>query len=148
MSNDNAEQLQNIIPKSLDDIVRKNRTELQLEYATEQDLAKIQRSIHSDFYRGALRGAFIYKRILTALPEQALYLVGFMDDRGRSIAWHTSRLEGFDPATRLVATASGSLYLIEDFIEGAPDSQLLINICAILHRDGAGSQFGIPYFFY
>lgn len=145
---ENPEQLQNIIPKSLDDIVRRNRTELQLEYATEQDLAKIQRPIPAKFYKGALRGAFIYKRILPAIQEEALYLVGFMETRRETITWHTSRLEGFDPTTRMVSTASGSLYLIEDLVEGEPDSQLLINICAILHRDGAGSQFGIPHFFY
>lgn len=143
-----AEQLDKIIPKALDDIVTKNRDGLQLKYATEQDLAKIQRPIPAKFYKGALRGAFIYKRILPAIQKEALYLVGFMDTRRETITWHTSSLEGFDPTTRMVATASGSLYLIEDFVEGEADSRLLINVCAILHRDGAGSQFGIPHFFY
>lgn len=142
-----AEQLDKIIPKALDDIVRINRNELQLEYATAQDLAKIQRPIPAEFYKGALRSAFIYKRILPAIQE-ALYLVGFMDTKRETITWHTSSLEGFDPITRMVATTSGSLYLIEDFVEGEADSRLLINVCAILHRDEAGSQFGIPHFFY
>ncbi len=148
MLNDHPEQLQYIIPKTLDDIVRKNRTELQLAYASEQDLAGIQQSISAEFYKGALRGAFIYKRMLVTTQEEAFYLVGFMDERRRTITWHTSRLEGFDPKTRMVYTASGSLYHVEDFMTGEPDSQLLINVCAILHRDGVGDYFGIPHFFY
>lgn len=148
MLNDKVEILQNIIPKTLDGIVRSNREEMQLEYATEQDLAKIQKQIPGDFYRGALRSAFIYKRIFPALQQEALYLVGFMDERGRTITWHTSRIEEFDPETRMVFTASGSLYWVEDFVAGEPDSQLLINVCVILHRDGLGSRFGVPHFFY
>lgn len=124
MSNDSIVSLQTITPKSLDDIVRKNRDQLRLEYATNQDLAKIQRPIPARFYKGSLRGAFIYKRILPAMQVEAMYLVGFMETRRETITWHTSYLEGFDPDTCMVSTASGSLYLIEEYATGEPDSQL------------------------
>lgn len=148
MSQDDADKLSEVIPKSLNSIIRKNQAEMQLEYASSQDLSTINMVITEDYYKGSLWNAFIYKRIVSGSKQQTLYLVGYMQEGRQTVAWHTSYLIGFDTEAMVVSTASGSLYHIESFAEGEADAELLINVCAILHRDGLGEHFGVPHFFY
>lgn len=146
MSEDNFEEaLNNLLPKNLDDIIRKNRHLVQLRFPTETDLKSLEKSLVITNLKGTFSEALLYCRVSPQLDAPILCLVGY-HEQGHVL--HTSRIVGFDPETNAVLTGSGSNYLIRNFIEGEPDLQLLSFICYILHREGLGNYFGVPAVYY
>lgn len=141
---DLSQDLNSLLPKSLDDIIRKNREQLQLRLASEAELLAITKPLITSNLKGTLTEAFIYNRV-NSLIEPILCLVGFNE---RGDAFHTSSLVGFDQKSNTVLTSNGSNYFIKSFVTGEPDVNLLIHICYTLHRDGLGEVFDVPEFFY
>lgn len=138
-----------LIPNGLDDIVRKNRSELCLEYVNWADLEHIQAPIQITNLVGIIEDAFIYKRIINAqeIVLEHLFLVGFLNSGSERNAYHTSILCNINSATNVVLTSAGSNYIVKNFTD-APHLNLLLHICSIAHRDGWGSYFGVPFIFY
>lgn len=143
-NNDEIQILSDLLPKSLDDIIRRNRDHLKLRVANEAELDAITKPLIVSNLKASLTKAFLYNRI-NPLIEPILCLVGF-DERGD--AFHTSKVIGFDRESNTVLTMNGSNYFIKSFGDGEPDVNLLIHICYMLHRDGLGEVFGVPKFFY
>lgn len=143
------QQAKNLIPKNLDDVVRKNRHLLQLEYANQEDVSKLTKRIQTTSFKGTLVDAFLYKRLIKISEVEPIYAVGYLiTDAGR-IAFHTSQVVGVDNDQKIIATASGSYYKIDSFADTQQtDSTLLLHICHVSHRDGWGTHFGIPEIYY
>jgi len=140
--------LQNQIPRCLDDIIKKNNKELKLEYVQLNDLSYMNKSLPITNLKGVLEDAFLYKRIIQGYSIQHTFLVGFLvSDSGKN-AYHTSPIKHVDLETSTVLTNSGSHYIIQPMLSGEPKLELLLHICYMAHVDGWGKHFGVMEVFY
>lgn len=137
-----------LVPKSLDDIIRKNRNELKLEYVIPDELSTLNQPFKITNLKGTIEDAFLYKRIISGNEIEHIFLVGFMKLEDDRVAYHTSPLKLIDLENRAVLTNSGSHYMITNFSNHNPIQDLLIHICVVAHRDGWGEHFDVPHFFY
>jgi hypothetical protein len=131
-----------LIPNGIDDIIRQNRHELQLELASSADMMDLQMPFIISNLKGNLECGFIYKRVFPTHRMFTYFLIGRRIGKPASSAVHTSPVIGYDRENQAVFTQSGSHYLIQEFIE--PDPFLLVNLCGYLTSEGVGSYFGVP----
>lgn len=137
-----------LIPKSLDDVIRRNRDQLKLERVSLNDLVHLNSNLKFTCINGVIQDAFFYKRVISAHPIEHVFLVGFIqNDEGKN-AYHTSPIKYFDKQNNAVLTASGSYYLIESYLIGEPKLDFLLHICSVAHRDNWGAFFGVLEVFY
>lgn len=140
--------LDSLIPKSLDDIVRKNREHMTIRLATDLEIMEKYHEIVpnrppnmviSDWRMVVFEmSAHGYKRL-------DIFLLGDKPNNGVRI---TSPVRMIDLDRQLVFTQSGSLYGLGKAGYGEPPFEHLAMICAASHAWGFGSLFGIPHFFY
>lgn len=142
------EQLNAVLPKSLDGIITKNRDKLKFELATKADLENLERSIPITNLQGIFKTAFIYKWVITGMQEPQLFVVGRLDGSNGTLGWHTSRVVGYDSSTNTVLTNSGSHYVINEFSDPECDSDLLVVICGWMNTTQAGQIFGVPEWYF
>lgn len=143
-------QLEALIPKNLDDIVRKNREKCSLHLSSRDEIAALAKIIVAG--QNNIRDEIENWRIVTidvakSYGEMALVLIG--DALRAKQVWNTSPLVGVDFASRVVLTKSGSLYRLTG-PEGAgePPAGHLVHVCVMLHTWGSGPYLGVPRFFY
>ncbi|MDP2024752.1 hypothetical protein [Sulfuriferula sp.] len=142
-----AQALEKLIPKSLDDVIRKNREKFRLALATEDELVKLEANVPDSPVRYTLTDwqvimlhATLEDRAKIASPR----LAGRVEATGES--WITSNVVGIDRGKGLVQTANSMYRVIGPRVE--EDKIDLLNICVALHQWGLGSSFGVPEFFY
>jgi hypothetical protein len=132
-----------LVPKSLDDIIRKNRDRAQIYLSTPGELAALaapglivdrQASI-----KGVLREWSFVTLKVGRVP--GVILMGHNVTVGQS--WGTSVVAGI--ADDLVRTRSGSLYRVDGPSTDQPD---LLHLCAMLWTWGVGESLGVPHIFY
>ncbi len=143
------QQVKDLIPKSLDEIVRLNRDILRLEYANPEDVLKLTKRIQATSFKGTLVDAFLYKRLTKLSEVEPICAVGYLITDSGKVAFHTSRVVSLDDEQKIILTNSGSHYKIENLSDTKnTDSNLLLHICHVAHRDGWGAHFGIPEIYY
>lgn len=136
--------LEAMIPKSLNDIIRKNRELVQLRLANEADILKLQSEIHE------VNPVFIldnWNLIAFDRPgATTIHLIG--DVRGESEPRITNLIRAIDMKRQLLLTNSGNLYQMGTNNDGEPNTEKLYLICAYMHQWGIGHELGVPHFFY
>ena len=140
--------LQDLVPKSLDDIVRANRDKLRLAFATEEEMKLLERDIPSGGpVRHTLEGWNVLMMHATAggKVQSVPKLLGSVEGTGQ--CWITSTIKGIDLDTGLVQTEN-SRYRVVGPRLFEPSMHLLIHVCVFLNQRGVGSFLGIPAFFY
>lgn len=140
------EQLEKLVPKSLDDVVRKNRDQLRLAIASQDELGALAADISATNGRHTIiRWQFVVMHVTTNRgPATSLRLFGWAEEVRES--WSTSNVTGIDLTNGLVRTAN-SVYRISG--PRAMDDELdLLHVCASLHSWGLGEYFGVPHIFY
>ncbi len=139
------QSLEAMIPKSLDDIVRKNREQARIHLATSEQLSNLMTSLPSaDTYATIDDWRFIS----LSAPEAGIYrirLLGSLAHNGD--AWFTSVVRQIDIEQGLVMTQN-NYYKLGEKGEGEPPFEQLACICSALHAQGAGEYLGVPPFFY
>ena len=140
------EQLQELLPKSIDDVVRENRDKLRLALATEDELKALETTIADVSVRHQLEGWNVLMLHATTASGQVSSprLIGRVVDSGES--WITSHVVGIDFGRGLVQTKS-SLYRIIGPRADETDTDLL-RICAAMHEWRLGDHYGVPHVFY
>lgn len=133
-----------IIPKSLDDIVRKNRDRLQLRLANESDI----QNLHSDIDAASPKDIFDDWSLVAFVTEEKTYLRLIGEARSCKKTKFTSIIMKADMGEKVVCTLSGSTYQLGTPHEGEPDLNQRIFICTYLHDIWLGPTFGVPEFFY
>lgn len=141
-------KLEDLIPKSIDDIIRKNRDKLRLESVEKHEMETIHRSLPITNFKGALNDVFIYRRRVLVNDISSIAAIGWVDTPYGVKLRHTSSIVAFDPDANVILTYSGSHYIINNFLQGDPDFSILTFICVMLHHEGIGNYFGVPPFFY
>jgi hypothetical protein len=145
-NNSLQDTLSNLIPKSLDDIIRANRDQGRLSLASTAEF----KALAVDLEAGCVRHTLSHWQIvvlhitMAGEIESSPLLVGRVLRTGQS--WMTSHVRGIDLKRGLVKTAN-SLYRLEGERVGEEELDL-IHICATLNYWGIGQHFGVPRFFY
>lgn len=144
---DLSDQLNKLVPKSLDDIIRLHRDRIRLEMASSRDLELAAGEVPHSWITAELGKVYFYKRIgsFGTVQKDILTLVGY--DRNGD-PYHTSSIIYFDHMRMRVLTQSRSIYSIKEISYQEPPEDLLMMICAMFWKDGAGEALGIPHFFY
>lgn len=133
--------LEDLIPKSIDDIIRKNRELVTLEVVSAESLPRLLKPItprRIDFDNAISDWRFI--KLNGAGIEKVMLLGSKPDHR----AWITSEVQQIDLDEQLVITKSGTLYALCKQGEGAPPFNHLAMICSAFHTWGFGKFMGVP----
>lgn len=143
-----GQQLIDLIPKTLDDIIRKNRDLVELGLATPAEIQTLEKPIPYDAKDVSENWRLVSLRLKTAPPECSLRLIGDSKANGGSPRI-TSNLISIDINRNVVLTSSGSIYRLgQQRGVGEPSSGHLMCVCAALHRWDSGNLLGAPEFFY
>lgn len=136
-----ANELEQILPKALEEIIGANRDKAKIYFSTDNELE----SLRSPMVFGTFKAPISHWSFITLqiVDSQAsfVYLVGFNPDENSS--WMTSFVTGIN--NRLVNTQSGSLYELVGDRTSDPDLEY---ICATLNLWGLGAQLGVPPIFF
>ncbi len=137
-----VQQLEQIIPKSLDDIIRSNREKVRLYLSTETELDALKGAVPIQRFKGEISNwAFITFFLTESGGFPMVYLTGF--NKAENSSWMTSLVTAIHGEA--VATTSGSLYRLIGERTSTPD---LEHICATLNTWGIGPMFDVPPFFF
>ncbi len=148
IEDDNYDKLASAVdalkPKTLDEIVRKYRDELQIRLASESQIQHMQADIDTsnpvDKYDNWGLIAFV-------TPHHTYFrLIGEATSCKKIKV--SSSIFRVDRKNSAVSTWSGSVYQLGTPNEGEPDINQLMCLCFYLHGIGIGSTFGVPEFFY
>lgn len=133
--------LDQLMPTSLDDIIRSNRDRMRLYRSTDDELNALRMPLPTSRDKGVIsHWCFITIAQLGEVSPQVC-LTGY--NAAERSSWMTSQVTGI--SGNAVATRSGSLYLLE----GESSTELdLPFICATLNGWGIGQHFGVPAFFF
>lgn len=139
-------QLEAMLPKSIDDIVRLHREELCIRIATADDLAPLlSDSMPIASPRGDIENWSLIALDATVQGQRnnAVFLIGY--HISRRCTWITSRvLKVIECGTvKSVLTNSGNLYNMRS---AQSDKIDLTFLCAWLRQNGIGDYFGVPEF--
>ncbi|MDO9469014.1 MAG: hypothetical protein Q7J36_17065 [Thiobacillus sp.] len=140
--------LLDLVPRSLDEIVRTNRDKFRLAFATDEEMKSLERSIQAaGMVRHTLEAWNVLMMHATAggKTRSVPKLLGSVEGTGQ--CWITSTIKGIDLDTGLVQTEN-SLYRVAGTQSFEPSAHLLIHVCVFLNEYGAGGYLGIPDFYY
>ena len=131
-------------PKTLDDIIRKNRDKLQLRVANEIEI----QDLHSDLDASNQKEIFEDWSLIAFVTKDKTYLRLIGEARSCKKTKMTSIILKTDMRQKVVSTLSGSMYQLGTPNEGEPDLNQRIFICSFLHDVWLGPSFGVPEFFF
>lgn len=139
--------LQELIPKTLDEVIQANRDRCQLALATDRELDALASDIEDTGCRHTLTHWQIVVIHITARDgtrAASPRLVGRVLETNQP--WMTSEIMGIDAAKGLVRTANSNYRVVGPRVE---ERELdLMHICATLNAWGVGPLLGVPPFFY
>lgn len=141
-------KLEELIPKSIDNIIRENRDKLRLEIVKKNEMETTHKNLAITNFKGALNDVLIYRRRILINDSSSIAAIGLIDTPYGTQLRHTSSIVAYDSDSKVILTHSGSHYVINNFLEGDPNFSFLTFICATLNHEGVGSYFGVPPFFY
>ncbi|MDE2599014.1 MAG: hypothetical protein KGL40_05265 [Rhodocyclaceae bacterium] len=135
------DKLTQLLPQSLDDIIRSNRDKAELHFSTDEEINPLCCPIVGGLAKGRIADWAFITLCITETQQHLVYLVGF--NQTEKCTWMTSVVTGIGHGK--VTTARGSIY------ELVGDSTLdvdLLHICATFHLWGVGRYLGMPHIFY
>lgn len=142
-----TQKLSDLIPKSLDDIIRKNRELVELRMVTEVETDALRKEIPNPY---PVKDVIEDWRLIGLCEKRTnwaqVMLLGA--STFNNCAWLTSTIVAIDFAENIVLTKSGSIYRLGQPGKGEPPTGHLIHVCATLHMWGSGTFLGTPEFFY
>jgi len=142
--NDFSKALSDMIPKSLDEIIRVNRHRVELRLATDQELSAIAGDVPASAEKDELSDYRLVSILIQNPPTVSVHLLGKCST-GQS--WATSGVVTLDLTHGYALTRAGSLYKLQGMPKAdQPDSSDLIFFCALMNQWGLGNLLGLPAF--
>jgi hypothetical protein len=137
--------VEKLIPKSLDEIIRRHRDQISLRLSTAEDFAALQTMVSSVEKQMQIRATINEWRIVSLVlgdspEENKLVLTGI--HQADDVAWCTSPIVSIDFENNLALTAN-SLYQLGSQGDGEPGLDIIMNICHCLHKWGVGKYLGV-----
>lgn len=139
-----TEKIEALIPKGLDDIIRKNREHCQIRHATKDDLAPLLGEVQQAHPKLVITNWHLVS--IAIKDEYKVVLLGDIAD-GSGYTWITSAITRIDLEGKYLTTKSGSLYRMAEKGEGEPTFEQLALLCTYFNRGGYGGYFGVPEYF-
>ena len=137
------------LPKSLDNIIRKNRDKFSLRLANDEDFATLSPMASLIDHAKPVKATIDEWRVVCFVRHNSdgnfLFLTGVHQKRG--CVWSTSYVEAVDFENNLVLTKN-SLYRLGSKGEGETDLYVNLHLCYCFHAWGLGQMLGAPYVFY
>lgn len=148
MTNAAIQVLNELIPKSLDDIIRANRGECSLSLSTSDDLDELPMIIEVVAKQKSIRAKLNNWRFVCVgnNSKKSHFLTGIHE--AQNCVWATSVIVAIDMEHGLALTRSGNIYQLGKKGEGEPEIGILMHICAQFHQWGIGELLGVPHVFY
>lgn len=143
-----TENISELIPQSLDDIIRKRRDEAKIRLAFESEIDALSAEIHFDQTNDVFddwRLIAIVVKTRSGIEMVKIMLLG--DSRNRECPRITSQVQQIDLLRNVLITRN-TMYGLGRRGIGEPSTYHLISVCAALHNWGSGEAFGVPPFFY
>lgn len=135
------QQLERMMPTSLDDVIRTNRDAVKAYLSTDAEIAALKGAVPIQYVKGEISHWAFITFFITKKALPMVYLTGF--NAAERSSWMTSLVVAIDGDA--VATTSGSVYKLV----GKKSEELdLPFICATLNGWGAGKLLGVPEFFF
>lgn len=140
-------KLDALIPKGLDDIIRKNREHCQIRHSTEDDLKPILGEVPAAYPKLVITSWHLITIQISGGGFKTVLLGDIADGFGNT--WITSAITRIDLESGYLRTASGSLYLMAEKGQGDPLFEQLALLCSYLRKGSAevGEFLGIPEFY-
>jgi hypothetical protein len=141
------QSIDDLIPKKLDDIIRKNRELMELGLSTPEEMLALKTEIQQGLpIKDIIDDWCLISLRSKRSGEVKLLLLG--QSQKKNVAWMTSSIVRIDQAQSIVVTKSGSLYGLGSRGNGEPSRGLLMHVCVTFHKWGSGEFLGVPHFFY
>jgi hypothetical protein len=143
---DLAATIEDLIPKSLDDIIRINRDQARLYLTTDDEIM----DLHAEVMPGTPKEVIDDWRFITLyiVPSNLVQVMLLGDKRCNGHARITSVVRRIDLDRGFVVTNSRSLYQLGKKGHGQPPFEHLAMICQAFHSWGFGMFLGVPYFLF
>lgn len=141
----NEQNIADLIPKSLDDIIRKHRDEVSLRLASDSEIKAKKTDIIFDHEPRAIIDDWWLIAFDFHGRRTDLVLLGNRRDNGH--AWITSVAQEIDLERNILRTEN-SMYGLGAQSCGEPPGHLLLTVCAALHKWGMGEMLGVLHVFY
>ena len=139
--------LEQVIPKSLDDIIREHRDEFSLRLSSAEDFDALPPMVSLLDKQKQIRATINEWRIVCLSQPTGNYLILTGINETTRNTWATSQLNSVDFENGLVLTKN-SIYRLGSKGEGEPNLHILLHICACFHIWGFGNHLGVPRIFY
>lgn len=141
------QNIEDLIPKSLDDIFRQNRELAELGLSSLNEIASLEAEIQSGMPVTDIFDEWRFISVRDKLSGRVkVILLGNAQKRGSERI--TSEVVRIDLRENSVFTRSGSHYGLGTMGSGEPSMHQLILVCAAFHRSKMGELLGVPYFIY
>lgn len=147
IDNELVQNIDNLIPKILDDIIRKNRELVELGLSTDDEI----QALYAEMPPGLPVKDIVNDWRLISLREKKSGLAQVLllgRSQNENFAWVTSSIVKIDLNRNCVMTKSGSYYGLGSRGDGEPPREQLMHVCATLHKWGSGTFLGVTHFFY
>lgn len=144
-----TQQLEKLIPQSLDDVIRANRDKCRLALATDDEMTTLETGC-SGSAMGSVRHTLTHWQVVMihvslgdGTRSSSPRLAGRVQETGQS--WITSHVIGIDSDRGFVQTTNSTYRVIGSRV--AEKELDLLHICASLNYWGLGAYLGVPEFF-
>lgn len=143
---DLAATIEDLIPKSLDDIIRINRDQARLYLTTDDEIM----DLYAEVTPGTPKEVIDDWRLISLyfVPSNLVQVMLLGDKRCNGHARITSVVRRIDLDRGFVVTNSRSLYQLGKKGHGQPPFEHLAMICQAFHSWGFGMFLGVPYFLF
>jgi hypothetical protein len=146
--NNLTDLLNDLIPKSIDNIIRDHRDEVCLRLVTDAEIAALPPIVLTMTelmpVKATITDYFVI-RLDAKQKGEITIVVGTKEESGNLM--YTSRVKSFDTKSNLLLTQN-SLYRMGAKSDKEPSAFVLMHICCMLNKWGIGQSFGVPEFFY
>lgn len=139
--------LEEAVPRSLDQIIRVNRDEFSLRLSILEDFESLPQmslplssTTHNSVAINDWRVVCLSHRL-----GNHLFLTGIHEIQ--RVPWMTSKINSVDFGNNLVLTGN-SVYSLGSKGDGDPNLHILLHICATFHKWGLGSALGVLPVYY
>lgn len=139
-----AKQLESLVPKSLDDLIRTNRDLALFRLATDQEVMHLHHEIAPRKPKDTLNDWRLIAFHLKQVNQTYFFMLG---TSATSVPRITSDVEQIDLDRKLILTRN-SLYSLGERGEGEPHFEHLMMVCSAFHTWGLGETLGMLEVFY
>lgn len=138
------ENIDDYLPRTLDEIVRKKRDQVEIRLATAQEIAQLAAEILApEEVKDTI--ADWYPVVFRVRDELTIRIFGVFQQR--DAVSFTSRVLMLD-ATASLAISDHAIYRLGKRGEGEPPRALVVALCVLLNELGVGKALGVPEVFY